>query len=154
MGRQMKTKICTKCKQEKSLIEFGEYISTCGRGPYYQSQCIECRGKVNYHYDPDIWRNYQYQKKYGITLAQFELMLKSQNGVCAICGQPETFKGRGGKITPLSIDHDHKTMRIRGLLCRRCNSFLGHIKDDPEILEKGAAYLRKHLKRIEKALNE
>lgn len=155
----MKTKQCRGCGKEKTLTEFYKYYSR-GYGPYYFSWCLECQRKRNLEnkqhnklQNQKSKRDWDYQKKYGITLAQFELMLKSQNGVCAICGQPETAKRKNGTIQPLAMDHDHKTGITRELLCSNCNPMLGYAKDDPEILEKAAAYLRKHRKKIEKALN-
>jgi hypothetical protein len=54
-----------------------------------------------------------------------------QDEECVICGLPSEV-----------VDHDHKTGRIRGALCHRCNMGLGHFKDDPELLEFAAMYLR------------
>lgn len=49
-----------------------------------------------------------------VTDAEYEAMLTAQGGGCAICRRPP-------KTRRLHIDHDHKTMRVRGLLCHRCN---------------------------------
>lgn len=69
-------------------------------------------------------------------------MLDEQGGRCAICGtdQPIYGKLRG----TWRIDHCHATRRIRELLCHMCNQGLGSFKDDPDLLERAAAYLRKH----------
>jgi hypothetical protein len=67
------------------------------------------------------WRKY----KYGVTDDVFNTMLAAQNGLCAICGKPETSLGRTGRVKPLSIDHDHATGKVRGLLCHGCNIRLG-----------------------------
>jgi hypothetical protein len=67
-----------------------------------------------------------------------ETMLAAQNGRCAICPReisPEIARS-------LHVDHCHKTGRVRGLLCRKCNLGLGNYDDTPEHLEKAAAYLR------------
>lgn len=68
-------------------------------------------------------------------------MLSEQGGVCAVCLKLETAVYRG-KVKALSVDHDHLTDRVRGLLCAACNRMLGQAYDDPDILEAGAAYLR------------
>ena len=136
MGRQITTKKCTKCGEEKPIDNFGEYTSTCGRGPYVQSQCISCRG----NFDSEWHKSLKLQHKYGINLAQYNLILKSQKGVCAICGQPEANHILGG----LSVDHDHKTFKIRGLLCKKCNLLLGYAKDKVEILKSAIAYLERN----------
>lgn len=90
-------------------------------------------------------------KHHGITIEQYNAMHNSQNGVCAICGRPETRSaGHGKGAFPLSVDHCHETRNsgkgkgIRSLLCQACNIGLGKFDDDPELLEKAAAYLRHH----------
>lgn len=65
-------------------------------------------------------------------------MLAAQGGVCAICGETNA-SGRD-----LSVDHDHETGEIRQLLCSNCNTGIGLLKDNPELLIKASAYLMKH----------
>lgn len=63
-------------------------------------------------------------KKYGLTEKDYQILLDSQNGVCAICKQIcQRSKG-------LSVDHCHKTGKVRGLLCSSCNLALGNIKEN------------------------
>lgn len=64
-------------------------------------------------------------------------MLEQQGGVCAICGRPPSETRR------LDMDHDHKQMFIRGLLCHACNRALTYRVDNPEWLRKAALYLEK-----------
>jgi len=85
-------------------------------------------------------------KRYGLSLNDYTKINDSQNGVCAICNQPETIK-RWGKLDKLSVDHDHKTEKIRGLLCNHCNRGLGCFKDDENILKKAIIYLKNHGKK-------
>ena len=86
-------------------------------------------------------RTYVLQRKYGIDLEFYRYLLEKQNGVCALCGKPETTI-RHGKIIGLAVDHDHVTGKVRGLLCRKCNVSLGFFGDDIERLEKAIAYLK------------
>jgi hypothetical protein len=80
------------------------------------------------------------RKHFGITLEQYTAILIGQGGGCAICGTTEP----GGQSKGyFHVDHDHKTDRVRGLLCLRCNLGLGSFKDEPERLEAAARYLRK-----------
>ena len=75
-------------------------------------------------------------RRYGITLAQRDEMVKAQNGLCAICeGSME------GKRN-MHVDHCHTTKKVRGMLCLECNIGLGKFKDDPELMLKAIAYLR------------
>ena len=77
--------------------------------------------------------------RYGISLEQYNEMLKSQNSQCAICRTHQsTLK------TCLAVDHCHKTNQIRGILCSSCNTGIGHLKDDIKILEKAILYLKEH----------
>ena len=73
-------------------------------------------------------------KIHGLTPEDFNTMLIKQKNVCKICN---TFSG--GKI--LSVDHDHKTGRVRGLLCSSCNLAIGLMKDSPKLLRQAAKYL-------------
>jgi hypothetical protein len=83
---------------------------------------------------------------YGLSLETFEHMLREQGGKCAACGDaflpvevagPKAFKSRA-----CSVDHDHKTKMVRGLLCNSCNAGLGYFKDDADRLQRAADYLR------------
>jgi hypothetical protein len=69
-------------------------------------------------YDPEKQRQ-RVPAKYGV---DYDAMLKAQGGVCALCGQPE----RVAHVKHLSVDHDHTTGRVRGLLCVGCNISLGY----------------------------
>ncbi len=73
------------------------------------------------------------------TLDEYRSMNAVQNGCCAICGKPDT-----GRM--LSIDHDHKTLKVRDLLCKKCNSGLGFFGDSLVLLKKAVLYLKRHAK--------
>ena len=75
--------------------------------------------------------------RYGLEPEDLAYLYAAQNHVCAVCGDPP--EGRS-----LSIDHDHETGRVRGLLCHHCNVALGHVRDDPERLMALVAYLLRH----------
>lgn len=83
------------------------------------------------------WRINNFKTKYGLTLAQRDELIAAQGGLCAICGLPP---GKSG----LQIDHDHRTGKVRELLCICCNTGLGKFRDTPELLQKALDYLRKH----------
>lgn len=80
------------------------------------------------------------KSRYDLSLEDFEHMLALQDGVCAICKRPENDKYK----RRLSVDHDHETGKIRGLLCHMCNTALGKLNDDPELFSSAARYLRLH----------
>lgn len=78
----------------------------------------------------------------GLGVDAYVAKSETQGGVCLICSRPETAVDKAsGKVRALAVDHDHKTGRIRGLLCSACNRALGLFQDDPELLAKAADYL-------------
>ena len=86
--------------------------------------------------------NYNLNRKFNINLIDYNNLMVKQNNVCAVCQNPEVAKDhRTGLTRKLSVDHNHKTKKIRGLLCNNCNTALGKIKDDPKLLMKMINYL-------------
>lgn len=83
---------------------------------------------------PLKFKRYALKRDFGIELEEYEKMLQHQNGACKICKY-----SNGNK--KLAVDHDHKTGKIRGLLCQSCNLGLGHFKDDQELLQLASLYL-------------
>lgn len=81
------------------------------------------------------------RREYGVTLEQYNEMLKKQGGVCRICKQGETALDQLGNVRTLSVDHCHSTGVIRGLLCLRCNRVLGMVEDQPWLLKMMAMYV-------------
>ena len=88
-------------------------------------------------------RDYQLQKKFGLSRAEYYAMLRQQGGRCAICGSHDPGTKAKGQFC---VDHDHATGEVRGLLCNGCNTGLGSFKDDPLALLKAAAYLEGTMK--------
>ncbi len=91
--------------------------------------------------NPERARSYHIKSKYNITQEQYNEILVRQNYVCAICFKPETSKHQCGKVRPLSIDHNHTTGKVRGLLCHKHNMAIGVFEDDVAILENAKQYL-------------
>lgn len=81
-------------------------------------------------------RNRTLKFRYGITIEDHREMMKRQDGRCALCRREPR-----SKLKPLAVDHDHKTGKVRGLLCGLCNGFLGKVEADPTILERITPYL-------------
>lgn len=74
-----------------------------------------------------------FKANWGLSIEEYEAMFIAQGGKCAICNLPPR---NPFKRIPLSIDHDHATGKIRGLLCGPCNSYLGKIENNPELLTR------------------
>lgn len=126
--------LCSKCKEdfnEDKFIKDRRYKR--GRGSY----CANCRSqsKLKDKTRSDYRVNYNYIKRYGITKEIYEQMYSQQEGKCYICQSWQPV---------LCVDHDHKTLQVRSLLCYRCNAGLGQFMDDADYLEAAAQYLRKH----------
>ena len=143
---EMKT--CSKCKQEKPLSRFYPYTDKRNGRKYYHPHCKSChiadtriridaKGKL---YKRQI-QHRQALKKHRLTETQYLQMVERQKNVCAICYQPAFSIPRSNTAEYLSIDHDHQTGKVRGLLCRHCNLVLGYMEDVPERLRMAAAYL-------------
>jgi len=106
------------------------------------ARCPACKRehlKAQKRANPDIWRKYQYKHNFGITIAEYDLMLKAQGGHCDLCPRTACDDGRR-----LHVDHDHATGKVRALLCHNCNRALGLMKDDPDLLRRAANYLEHH----------
>lgn len=108
---------------------------------------VEIKKRKEYRLDnPEkynrIKRN-QNLKRYGLTFEDQEGMLREQNYKCAICGQEIFLFGSSQKLIA-HVDHDHKTGKVRGLLCKECNSGLGKFRDNPEYLLSALSYLNKN----------
>lgn len=72
---------------------------------------------------------------YGLREGDYARLYAKQGGKCALCQRAT------GATRRLSVDHDHKTGGVRGLLCRPCNDLLGHARDDPNFFARAILYL-------------
>lgn len=85
----------------------------------------------------DKYDGYRIRRLYGITQEIYWKMVADQKGLCAVCRQSNGKK--------LDIDHDHKTGKVRGLLCGNCNRALGLFKDNPEFIKNAQYYLNEQV---------
>ena len=139
----MQTKQCPACEQAKPVTAFyrlAGFIDT------YRPYCKECtRAKRRAAYQRYGGKDVPYEqvlkRRYGITLADYNAMSLRQAHRCAVCRRPETAKSRGGGTRRLSVDHDHATGRVRGLLCHRCNLVVWALEDNHVTLPAIAAYI-------------
>lgn len=110
-------KLCSKCNELKPLNQFS-------KDKYKKSQitsaCKNCRRR-----ESGRWKEIDLKRFYGITKEQYNKMLQDQDYSCAICKRHTSELNR-----TLSVDHDHNTGKVRGLLCVRCNTKLGILEDE------------------------
>lgn len=124
-------KRCAGCELVKALDEFHPSRSS---GDRRQSHCKACANTGAKQRDSKL------RSKYGISHADYERMLASQGGICALCGTDNP-KSKNGKH--FYVDHCHASGAVRGLLCVNCNLLLGYAQDDEARLFAAIEYLRK-----------
>lgn len=137
------TKACFTCGAVRPLEEF---CVDRRRSDGRRGSCRPCTRAADCRYraqrrarDPEGYsaklRRSNLRNAYGITPEHYDEMFERQGGRCAICEKPKTPKRR------LAVDHDHKTGKVRALLCTRCNPAIGYFLDDPQLLARAAVYL-------------
>ncbi len=136
---------CGRCKKTRPVGDFYSHKATA-RG--YQYCCKDCcrevrKERAKVPQDPRVTRKHKL-RDYGITQADYDAMYEQQGGRCAICrGVKEPWEpaGGAGRQRFLVVDHDHKTGRVRALLCWNCNCGIGHFREDRSIILAAAAYV-------------
>jgi len=157
-------KICSTCKTEKEITEFGKdkyqkdgYNYSCKLciNTKYNAWARENKDKVqannlkrkpsrDAYYNSEAgtksYRRSHLKRMYGMTLEEYNIMLENQNGVCKICKLSETCY----RNNFLAVDHCHVTNKIRGLLCSNCNRGIGLLKENIETLNNMIEYIKNH----------
>lgn len=93
--------------------------------------------QANRYMTPEKNRGRALKRLYGLTQAEYDQMATDQKFTCATCPATAAEQKHG----VLVVDHDHKTGKIRGLLCNKCNMILGQANDDPVLIRRWAEYL-------------
>lgn len=143
---------CTQCKETKTLDHFGKRKhSSTGR----RTRCknCECKNTRRWYHSIDeearqqyvqkhshSTRNRRIKSKFGIDVTMYDELFEKQNGVCAICGNPQNRKD----TKHLSIDHCHTTGNVRALLCNSCNLGIGQFQDNEMFILSAIQYLLNH----------
>lgn len=129
---------CKTCGDDKPLSEMTE------QNRYLCKKCWSKKGnkwqRANRKASNRSKRDHHFRKHYGITYADSDAMLAAQGFCCAICRTRIDTERPKAK----HVDHDHKTGRVRGILCFQCNSGLGSFKDDIARLAAAIEYLARH----------
>jgi len=145
---------CTKCGENKDTSCFRPRPSL-KRG--FHSWCVECekesqrkRHKLKYIPKPKIVKDTNpevvkldakkrmLKHRYRLDYDDYLLMYEQQDGKCKICNTDKEL----GTVNGLLVDHCHTTNKVRGLLCNRCNSGLGHFEDNLELLNNAIEYIK------------
>jgi len=137
---------------DKNREKFLEYHREYNRRPEAKKRRRELRKKNldkyravdNAHYarNRDRHRELSMAKRYNFSVEYYRELFVKHNNLCAICHKPEkSLDRRNNRIRWLSVDHCHKTNKVRGLLCQNCNQAIGLIHEDVSILNKIKKYL-------------
>lgn len=137
---EARTRICSRCEIEKSFEEFHKKAREPHGIQSYCKPCISDSRRERHEANPDYYRDIKLRHLYGVSYEIYEQMLADQGGVCAICESEETYTVNGS-VRMLSVDHDHVSGAVRGLLCQTCNAAIGFFGDRPELLMRAAEYL-------------
>lgn len=164
------TKKCSKCKEVKPVTEFHKQ---CSHRDGLKSQCKSCicspennakrlehlnknriavRKRQNRRYHERYQNDAEFREtrkirgrahRFNMSVDDFTNMynrlMKEQDNCCAICGKHISTLDQA-----FDVDHDHLTMKLRGLLCNACNTSLGLMDDDPSRLRRAATYLENY----------
>jgi hypothetical protein len=87
--------------------------------------------------NPEAYYSKHLEKNYGITVEQWKLMFESQGFACAICRTTTNSSNQ-----KWSTDHCHTTGKVRGILCQPCNTGIGLLKDNVDVLQQAIEYLK------------
>jgi len=98
-------------------------------------------GWCSRHYQRDA----KMKRDHGVGIARYLEIWAQQDGRCALCGKAESgvLDHRRGTEQDMPLDHDHRTGRIRAILCHNCNRGIGLLCDDPALLRQAAAYVER-----------
>ena len=124
-------KYTEKLKQEGKISQYNKKYRESGGSNISKEYYNNSKRKV--------WKNYQLKRDYGITLEQYDERLEQQNYSCLICGSHKDLFSKD-----LAVDHCHSTGKIRGLLCKNCNTGIGNFKDDVEIMKRAIEYIERN----------
>lgn len=122
---------------------------------YHATYQREWKARKRDH-DPDFLKKYS-RRQHGISDEQWKALYDAQGGACAICQQSETMKLRG-RVKDLCIDHDHNCCSgqfscgacVRGLLCHKCNTFIGGIESNSGRFSEAMKYIARGAMRAKK----
>lgn len=131
---------CKSCKHENNILNKEKYKALHHQRYLLKKEEINKKNKEWFHKNPEKSRNQKLLYTYGITLEQRNLLIKNQDNKCKIC--LEDLNVLDSKS--IHVDHNHITGRVRGILCKKCNSMIGLSKEKEYILNNAIKYLKEY----------
>jgi hypothetical protein len=145
---QEQHKTCCVCGERKHFDLFYNYKNKSDNKSY---RCKLCDDKARRKWSTEnpqkayeSMRGRNLKFRFNLSIDEYKQMLSAQGGKCAICEATENNTTGDRKDWNFAVDHDHKTGKIRGLLCNNCNRGLGLLQDSAELLLKAKEYLETH----------
>lgn len=144
---------CKWCPSCQAIKPFGDFPKHRSRKDGVASRCKPCSSKASIESarrhpekhrasmrkwrenNPKSHRPGVLKRLYGMTMPEYQVLLVSQAGRCAICTRPPT----DDKL--LHVDHNHVTGKVRGLLCQQCNHAIGLLQDDRAVIQQALNYV-------------
>ena len=125
-----------------------QFMPHCGSHKYCTKECARRakreRAVKRYRQHPKKYaasiRKWHYRHRYGCTLNDYNRLFRRQQGCCAVCGRHRSLFGQH-----LDVDHNHKTGKIRGLLCNGCNRYVGRVEKNLQWKTKKAILVKVYL---------
>ena len=157
MSKESRTH-CMNCNEELTIYNsvYRGYIRDCRCRECYNENIKKYRQNPEYRHRINIWRkenrkrpevlakhkegmkDLHFRNNYNINLEEYNKLVELHQGGCAICRQPCKTHER------LSVDHDHNTGIVRGLLCQKCNTAIAMLNEDEDLFWNALEYLKKH----------
>jgi hypothetical protein len=140
----IETRTCKTCDTTKPLIAFTKAKRYKGDRLPHCNTCRSAKQLAWYATEPGRYARQQREnnlkRHYGITIDEYEAIFAAQGHRCALCLGTE-IKSQGNHMP---VDHCHETGKVRGILCGTCNRAIGFAQEDPDLLDRMAAYVREH----------
>lgn len=131
---QLSLRLCKRCPRCGEIKINSGFPRNRSSSDGLAAYCKPCHNRVMREIAERLYggnRNFLMKRRYGIDVPAFEEMARAQGGRCALCRRRKA----------IHVDHDHETGRVRAILCFKCNSGLGKLSDDPNLVLRAVAYL-------------
>lgn len=131
----------------KEFCKNGHNLSTTRKqGPTGTPYCKVCKSAYAINYmntnqyqrTNNSWRH-KLKKLYDLTEQEYIDIYVKQDGKCAICRSDVEYRG-----SATHMDHCHNSGAIREILCSHCNTAIGLLKENTEIMYRAIEYIKKH----------
>ena len=134
-------KICTKCIMVKGVQHYNKRIASKDGLTSQCTQCLNTKAMKVRAKTPEVTRERNLQTRFNMSISQYNDIFLKQKGRCVICFKAESTRDKNNNVKWLSVDHNHKTGEVRGLLCNSCNTGIGKLGDSTKVLQSAITYL-------------